>query len=303
MISIKQLALAALLAGSKLIHGEIIGRHLRHEACESGTEIVINDSDPTSVVKADLYGCTDSNTLAIVAPGGSISKDSYSIFAEELAKKGVLVAVMEHWVQFGPSSANAVTPIDMSSAIEKISADYGTLESTFLIGHSFGAANVLFALTGVCVLGCDFTFVPLHPSIKAGIGFGASLYEPNSGWQEGLKNAHYTGSITPFLLLNGSGDSIELEGKGQGTHDRLYPEKIYTVAEDLDHCSIADEGSPTCSDTNGDVSLLPREDQVELVTEIIAEYFEYILESEAGFCAKITDEFEDDIVGCQEELA
>ena len=127
------------------------------------------------------------------------------------------------------------------------------------------------------------------------IGFGTSLYDPNFGWEDNTNNANM-----PFLLLNGSGDSIFLDMLSAGTYDRLLPSKTEVIVDNLDHFSIANAFQFGGAGDDDIPSTLSRDDQVGLAAEIIMTYISEIYDNE-GICNEMFDEFDGAIVGCQEE--
>jgi dienelactone hydrolase len=179
-----------------------------------------------SEVLLDVYQCNvkhsrrgsdddDLRPLIIFAPGAPLPKDKYTLFATGLANKGYVVMVLEHpAIMSGQHETLYFTsPADLANAISYAEAqtDFAVdTDNIIVVGHSFGASSVLFALDKLC----HYPFcirgpvhfapvpapVPLHPGVKAAVAFGFSLFDPRGVF------VHVDNAGTSLLILNGGGD-------------------------------------------------------------------------------------------------
>ena len=217
--------------------------------------------------------------LAVMMCGGNVPKSAYRTFARGLARRGLVVAVVEHNVTFGPfaTPGNFASPLDISNTIlhmESHSNDFNLdMSQVVLLGHSFGTAMVLNAINNLC----PFPFcvdatspfpagihVPLHTGVVLAGGYGSSLADPQTDTFVTYNNNHI-----PFAIINGDGDvSYFLDSEGEnrfvGSFVRMAAPKAAAGIKNLDHFSI----SEVVTNTNrGDVlSTLPRRKQIRIVT-------------------------------------
>lgn len=260
----------------------------------------------------DIYAC-DTNTsrryklkkhkkskvpLIIIICGGILRKEDYETFARGMVDKGYIIAVLDHPVQFGLSSNNFATPVDISNALSYIEDAMFTnkavddecgvfskvdLSKVVLLGHSFGFSTVLNAINEQCTPPfCQFgTKVPLHQGVilTAGFGGGLVMFQSISGESTSYFHDNLDNLDVPTGLFYGDKDKTVMFEFGRkkengfvGTFSRMMPTTVSVVIKGLDHFSMVEEFPSQHPDMNSTVSMvssLPRSDQISAVVHVL----------------------------------
>ena len=266
-------------------------------------------------VKVDIYvpppACAataeddDLPKLIVFACGGSVPKEQYSMLATGLSYRNyAVVMVLDRAVNFGVERFNFASSFDIANAIgyAENQTDIALDTSTIVImGHSYGVNVLIGALNGVCTPPICMTPhpVPLHPNIKVAALYGASLY---SVAMQGMQADWVTtdNNDFPLFIINGANDDITFrndtttgEGMDEGTYARLDPTKVVAVVDDLNHFSIANEPNPDGPGLDRPVpDRLSRQDQVDIIVDIMTYWIETSLEGFTGvnhdICQELT---------------
>jgi hypothetical protein len=302
-------------------------------------EVVLNcdensvcvDGDPYAQVdlKFDLYTCAHREFTSllrrqnpqernneqyfpflIVACGAPGLKQDYSMFAAEMVQKGYTVAVPEKIIYPIPGDPNiilnGVTPVDYVRVLEYVKTTDVDAHDTFLLGHSFGGAIVMYALNELCPsMVCApmefpptstfFVDIALPEEVRGGGTFGSPAIQ-KGGMNAGQPDPNLFNDGKPLFMFFGDGDHNLVDSCGPAcdnklnymyTYHHMVADKYLIVGENLDHDSIANRNvGPTSTFRN---STLPRDVQVKRVADGFDQWIQYMLaEEQCDFCQAVT---------------
>jgi hypothetical protein len=291
------------------------------------------DGDPYAQVdlKFDLYTCDNDDErrtvlrhrneqqhqerqpFLLVACGAPGLKEDYSMFATEMVQKGYNVAVPEKIIYPIPANPsillNAVTPADFRRVIDHVVVGTDVdAKDVFLLGHSFGGAQVMSALNEVCnsMFCAPLEFPPtniyyvnnvtLPVAVRGGGTYGTpSIQMGGRIGAPGQPDPYLFNDGRPLFMFFGDGDINVINSCGTAcdekfnylyTYDHMSADKYLIVGDDLDHDSIANRIIAVTSTFRN--STLPRDVQVKRVADGFDQWIQHVLydvsDQEEDFC-------------------
>jgi dienelactone hydrolase len=139
---------------------------------------------------------------------------------------------------------------DSTSSLYEI-GDLVDLETTGLIGHSFGAAMALYAIAGYCFPGLctetlPITFDPINgdwqPNYESLAGLDGAAFFGASLADSIVEDIDTTG--TSVAVLQGTMDQITDNADGQSAYQQLEADRAFMTVEGANHCAICDVDKP-----------------------------------------------------------
>ncbi|MGK7953970.1 MAG: alpha/beta hydrolase family protein [Crocosphaera sp.] len=241
-----------------------------------------SETDPTNIYYPVSEELGKTFPFALMLQGALVDKEDYTNFATIVARYGFIVVVPNHERTisnpFGSATGffpdvelvnDVLTFMDREN-LDGTSPLFGKIETTQmgLLGHSFGGAVGLNAVTGTCQpIICNTTFE--RPSqLKAGIFYGTNLNEQMMG-----ENLPINNQGVPTGLIQGDLDGVTSLEDAMATYNNIQdPSKIFVTVLGANHYGITNENNPQRD------PITPEIDQM-IATETIARWSALFLRS------------------------
>lgn len=247
--------------------GEVLRLSLEQETCfdpdpiynqvKHYTTTIAADGDPADVYYPVLPNSTpDQLPIALMLQGALVDKADYSNYAETVASYGFVVVVPNNERTVTAPDGQTVTGLlseqgQVNAVLDQMKVEdadptspifeIADTETLGLLGHSFGGAVGLGATQDeICIPGICSEDYTLPPELQAGIFYGTSFRDPQTGEFLPIDNQGIA-----VGLIQGSLDSVIPPLNSQTTYDRiLNPPKVSVTVEGANHYGITNEDNP-----------------------------------------------------------
>lgn len=263
------------------------------------------------IVTADEH--EDLFPMVVLLPGGKSDKASYSGYATEMAKRGYVMAIGNHWRPLGPpgtapqlfASVNAmVSSMELLQSLdaEPTSPLYKIIDSETLgvQGHSFGGGAALWAVEGSCGyfnVFCDSRGpagpVPYYrpAELKAAVLWGTNSWLDQGPYPTLLDP--YT-AAAPVALFTGANDQIATLTKALDTYPLLDGTRAVLEFEGMTHYGICDVEDPASNTPDQGEPEISQQEGQRRIARWADRFFKANLYGHHGMISKIYDKQQGD---------